>query len=559
MSHHYLAPYVGTGTEDDPFRPKGVDGLKTWTAIDLRADCTQAAGFALLAIETPDPSIGPYLGDDPDTERPGLPGLIRASLGILPEATRLRDILAELLILHGREDGTRYRPMRPSKDGQYTIWLGGQRWGSFRPIRGGSTIVESFNTADSDTLGPDLSWTELIGDADVVSTELSIITRASSAVARADSDLATDDHYCEAVLSATALGTSTYNYFGVECRKDSTTTLTNYNYRAVQTTTPLNEHRLQKFIAGTATQLGSSDAADVVAGEIVRIEADGSSISGWLNGIVSVGPVTDTAIVGSLRTSIRGLVDTGTGTARIKPFRAGDLSDIRCLHWASNKTTDFAHSSPIVVPITATTAGTDLVVMVQNGEDPNALPTVSTVTATDGVDTYNLSRRGGVQNTSGTKKINIECWSLRNAAAGLTSVSVTFTANAVGVACVVEYPNVQSLGQIVYATGTGTNPTINLTTQDSNNMVVVGFGNEDTGQAAFDVASSGIFRTTKYAFGDGSPDVAGALVDNPSPTPAAVANTLSYASSVLWAAVALELRTQAAGTAIPIRRAGAYA
>jgi len=208
---------------------------------------------------------------------------------------------------------------------------------------------------------------------------------------------------------------------------------------------------------------------------------------------------------------------------------------------------------------TATTAGTDLVVMVQNGEDPNALPTVSTVTATDGVDTYNLSRRGGVQNTSGTKKINVECWSLRNAAAGLTSVSVTFTANAVGVACVVEYPNVQSLGQIVYATGTGTNPTINLTTQDSNNMVVVGFGNEDTGQAAFDVASSGIFRTTKYAFGDGSPDVAGALVDNPSPTPAAVANTLSYASSVLWAAVALELRTQAAGTAIPIRRAGAYA
>jgi hypothetical protein len=153
----------------------------------------------------------------------------------------------------------------------------------------------------------------------------------------------------------------------------------------------------------------------------------------------------------------------------------------------------------------------------------------------------------------------VECWSLRNAAAGLTSVSVTFTANAVGVACVAEYPNVQSLGQIVYATGTGANPTINLTTQDANNMVVVGFGNEDTGQAAFDVASSGIFRTTQYALGDGLPDVAGALVDNPSPTPAAVANTLNYASSTLWAAVALELRTQAAGTAIPIRRAGAYA
>ena len=557
MPHHYLAPYVGTGTEDDPFRPKGVDGLKTWTAIDLRADCTQAAGFALLAIETPDPSIGPYLGDDPDTERPGLPGLIRASLGILPEATRLRDILAELLILHGREDGTRHRLMRPSKDGQYTIWLGGQQWGTFRPIRGGSTIVESFNTADSDTLGPDLSWTELIGDADVVSTELSIITRgATSAVARADSDLATDDHYCEAVLSAVALGTSTYNYFGVECRKDSTTTLTNYNYRAVQTTTPLNEHRLQKFVAGSATQLGASDAADVVAGEIVRIEADGSSISGWLNGILSVGPVTDTTISGNLRTGIRGLVNTGTGTARIKPFRAGDLSDIRCLHWASGKTTDFAHSSPIAVTIPATTAGSDLVVMVQNGEDPNALPTVSAVTATGAT----FTRRGGVQNTSGTDGINVECWVARNVDAGITSVSVAFTAAAVGVACVAEYANVQSLGQIVYATGTGANPTISVTTQDPNNMVVAGFGNEDTGQASFTVASSGMFRTQQYALGDGSPDVPGCLVDNISSTAAAVANTLTYApTTTIWAAVALELRSVVAGTPITIPRAGAYA
>src|SRR3990167_831503 len=201
MSHYYLSPYVGTGKEEDVFRPKGVDGLRRWTAIDLRADCTKVAGFALLEVDDPQPSIGLYLGDDPDAERPGLRGVFRDALGVSLEATRLRDILAELLIVHGREDGTRPRPLRSSKDGQFTIWLGAQRWGTFRPIRGGSTIVESFNTADSDTLGPNLSWTELSGDADVVSTQLSILTRTSSAAgARADSDLATDDHYCEAVL-----------------------------------------------------------------------------------------------------------------------------------------------------------------------------------------------------------------------------------------------------------------------------------------------------------------------------------------------------------------------
>src|SRR3990167_6779998 len=170
MSHYYLSPNVGTGKEEDVFRPKGTDGLRRWTAIDLRADCTKAAGFALLEVDDPDPSIGSYLGDDPDNERPGLRGVFSGALKVLPEATRLRDIVAELLVVHAKDDGTRWRPLRADRKGQYTIWLGGQRWGTFRPpISGGSTIVESFNKIDSDTLGPDQPWTELTGDADVAS------------------------------------------------------------------------------------------------------------------------------------------------------------------------------------------------------------------------------------------------------------------------------------------------------------------------------------------------------------------------------------------------------
>jgi hypothetical protein len=222
------------------------------------------------------------------------------------------------------------------------------------------------------------------------------------------------------------------------------------------------------------------------------------------------------------------------------------MPDIVGLQWASNETEGGAHSSPIVVDISETTAGSDLIVMTQNGEDPNALPTVLSVTATDGVTTYYLSRRGGVQNTSGNDKINVECWNLRNTPAGLTSVTVTFTADAVGVACVGEYANVQSRGQLVTATGTGAHPTISLTTQDANNTVVAGFGNEATAQSPFSAASSGVFRTEKFALGDGSPDVPGCLVDNTSATAAAVVNTLTYAdTSTVWAAVALELRSVA--------------
>src|SRR3990167_2198967 len=144
MSHYYLAPYVGTGKEEDAFRPRGPDRLPRWTAIDLRADCTKAAGFALLEVDDPDPSIVPYLGDDPDTERPGLRGVFSGALKVLPEATRLRDIVAELLIVHAKDYGTRWRPLRADRKGQFTIWLGGQRWGAFRPpISGGSPTVQS--------------------------------------------------------------------------------------------------------------------------------------------------------------------------------------------------------------------------------------------------------------------------------------------------------------------------------------------------------------------------------------------------------------------------------
>src|SRR3990167_3942413 len=543
MSHYYLSPYVGTGKEEDVFRPKGVDGLRRWTAIDLRADCTKVAGFALLEVDDPDSSIGPYLGDDPDAERPGLRGVFNGALKVTPEATRLRDIVAELLIVHAKDDGTRWKPVRPSKDGQFTIWLGGQRWGSFRPIKGGSTIVESFNKADSDTLGPDLSWTEFIGDMDVVSTQARVGTAGTSAVARANSDLATDDHYTESVTPILTLGTSSQVISGVFCRKDSTAADTFYLYHAAITSAPANRHQLLKRVAATQTQLGSDDATDYVTNEIMSIEADGSAITGKLNGVVSVGPITDTAITGNLRCGLRGNLQTGTGVVAIKPFRAGDLADIRCLHWASAKTTDGAHSSPIVVTIPATIAGNTLVVIANNGDDPTSPPAVSTVEATGA--SFSLVPGAVASITSGTKSARTEMWVARDIPAGITSVTVTWAALTLGVVEVVEYTNVRALGGVATATGTSADPSVSLATQNNNNMVVGGFCAEFTGGLRFAAWTDGIMRREELGTGDGSPDLNGCVVDNPTPIPATVvcSTTRSNVDGMVWAAVAIELRS----------------
>ena len=54
----YLAPYIGAGTRDDPFRPRGSD-QPGWSAIDLRPDPSRLDGGGLSAclLFLPQPSL----------------------------------------------------------------------------------------------------------------------------------------------------------------------------------------------------------------------------------------------------------------------------------------------------------------------------------------------------------------------------------------------------------------------------------------------------------------------------------------------------------------------
>ena len=62
MPFYYLTPYVGTGTNEDPFTPKGASGA--WSAIDLRPDCSVATGYALLCLpDRSDAADRTYLGN----------------------------------------------------------------------------------------------------------------------------------------------------------------------------------------------------------------------------------------------------------------------------------------------------------------------------------------------------------------------------------------------------------------------------------------------------------------------------------------------------------------
>ena len=332
MTHLYLAPYVGTGIVglskgkfvNDPWRPRGSE-QPGWAAIDLRPGGVGLSGFALMSVPVRDDTIGDYLGGDITETSLATKSTMESKLGVTLQEVVTKQMLAELLMVHGKDDGTRWKNLRVHRDGMYRLWLGGKTplWEG-KALSGGATITESFNTADSDTLGPDLTWTELTGDIDIVGNEAAIISAATRCYARANTDLATDDHYSQ-VKVTTEPGGGTYYERGPICRNDATATITCYMFVRWHQNIGTGGRSLSRVTAGSLTIL-ASDTTEGPVNDILRVEADGSSITAKVNGATVLGPVIDTNITGNLRCGFQGYRG-GTGIAvRIDTFEAGDLA-----------------------------------------------------------------------------------------------------------------------------------------------------------------------------------------------------------------------------------------
>jgi hypothetical protein len=180
-------------------------------------------------------------------------------------------------------------------------------------------ITESFTTANSDTLGPTLTWTELAGDIDIVSNKAQSVTLDTQVVARANSDLATNDQYVQATVdvSEAAAGASV----GLILRKDSSATLTFYLVVASYSS---DQVFIIKQIGGSNTTLATVSFALTAGTPIVlRGEVVGDNLRLLVNSVL-VATAADTAIATGLRTGIRGNKST-SGSVTWSAFEAGDL------------------------------------------------------------------------------------------------------------------------------------------------------------------------------------------------------------------------------------------
>lgn len=321
---YYLAPYIGAGTTtSDPFRPRSDD--PTAAAIDLRPDSSRLDGgglnACLLWLFTPssDPNLILVAESEQEVLKP--PGLKRLKdrLGVTSlVATRWDQIVLELLMT---PPANRWKALRPSRvNKRYEVWLGpGSPLATAPVIAGGAAISENWNCADSTVIDCQLTWTEGVGETgnvSIVSNEVRNTTTTANS-SRAQSDLATDDHFVQASVKYVS---TVSGAIGI-CARFKVDAQTYYLFDV----SAGNQTRLFKVVAGVFTELGTRGTISLAADTFgtLRGDCDGSTIQLRFNSTLYQN-VTDTGIVDNLRCGIR-VHRTDGGANALDTWSAEDL------------------------------------------------------------------------------------------------------------------------------------------------------------------------------------------------------------------------------------------
>jgi hypothetical protein len=281
-----------------------------------------------------------------------------------------------------------------------------------------TTLTESFNTADSDTLGPDQTWVEESGDADVVSNKA--VGTAHVVLARVSTNLASDNHYVQAIINNPTGVNVTY---GVIARKVGSATQTYYLF---DTSWLGQTVRLYRCVAGAFTAVAAEVATTLSSATdyLMKFQCIGSNMLTSVDGAAKH-TALDANIVGNLQGGIRGDGVGGVGTTW-DTWEAADIASVshRASTAGSGNTTT---SVGIVIP--ASTVADDIVIAAFTNGGASADPSVAD---DEGAGTWAKILSGDDGNT------NLSVW-WKRASSSTASKTVTgsgFTNSCTGVVSV---------------------------------------------------------------------------------------------------------------------------
>jgi hypothetical protein len=193
------------------------------------------------------------------------------------------------------------------------------------PTHSSKTFADTFNRTAANLNGSTSSdalftWLEVDGTAWTgTANRIELAGIVNFNTARANADLDTDDHYAQVALVAyTRLAGAVFA--GVYCRWTASTD--GYGFEVGNT---FNTNLRRTYRYDTDANI-ASDATATTSGTI-RLEVDGSSITGKLDGATILGPSTNTQFTGQLRTGLSGYSATNAGNlVALDDFGAGDLT-----------------------------------------------------------------------------------------------------------------------------------------------------------------------------------------------------------------------------------------
>lgn len=336
----YLTPIIGTGTDLDPFQPvwTGAPG-QGW--IDLRPDSTVNAGIGVLYLPTARADARLTKVADVADEVLSIPNRnrIQNAFGVTLTATQFQHILAELLVIHARTDGTRWKPLQFTIQGLLEIWLGSLGRIYAQPaITGGASFSETWPTNGTNiATGQDQPWNEDDEDVTVVSNhlELAVASVGPPGYGRCTSAVATDNHIVQATCLI-AVSDADAKSIGVTARKVNSTVQTFYFCRFQRSSAGGETNRDLGLRNSGAFTLLYSDTTDAGGSALtVSCTCNGSSISGVI-GALSISPVTNTLITGNLLGGYEIKQTGGTlADTQLDNWSIADLQEQRGIHISS--------------------------------------------------------------------------------------------------------------------------------------------------------------------------------------------------------------------------------
>jgi hypothetical protein len=170
-----------------------------------------------------------------------------------------------------------------------------------------TTFTDDFNRADG---SPGANWVQVSGTWSIISNQLSSGSAGGTIILRAAGAMATSDNSAQVTIAATAIASH-----GVWCRGNSNISQ-GYLWRNDGTS-----WNLFSVVGGSFVSIGSYAAA-AVAGDVAKIQAVGSTIKGFVNGVQRVS-VTDTAVTTGTSVGIRA---DSTNALRFDDFTGADVA-----------------------------------------------------------------------------------------------------------------------------------------------------------------------------------------------------------------------------------------